>query len=519
MNATCYCKYLPFNGADLFTVVILPDKDGKFPTVIFRTPYVDKEEFLSEDEISKSKLEQFSKMTAAGYAVVFQHCRGKGKSGGDCIPYINERADGLFLQSWIREQSFYNGELLLCGHSYTASVHYATAPFAPDIKGAVLDAQDTERYNLNYRNGLYKMGLAGNWYVKSMYKKKTIRNVNYTFDSFKTLPLSDFSKTVFGERAENFDEILKHPKKDDAFWSTHSASSETRGALNCANIPVLLITGFYDIYTGGVFDMWHSLDGKTRSKCALAVHPFGHSGTPDKQPINFENGNLEEAFENCKLRWLDYVRGKCEAPLQTGKITYYTAFDNKWRTDDFAPTENTVKLKLGKGSVTYKYNPYAPASFVGGLSANFGGTAWQPREERYDVVTLFTPEFEKDTWVKGKISASLNVKSDCEDTAFYMRISLCKEEGDFGLRDDINQISNFDSEYQPNTEIQMSFSFDEHSFLIKKGEKLRIDISSSAFPLYVPHTNMRGPFAEHKTAKIANNTVCLDSSYIELPIA
>jgi len=54
--------------------------------------------------------------------------------------------------------------------------------------------------------------------------------------------------------------------------------------------------------------------------------------------------------------------------------------------------------------------------------------------------------------------------------------------------------------------------------MIHKGEKLRIDISSSAFPLYVPHTNQKGLFSVQSTARIAENTVFLDESYIELPV-
>ena len=64
----------------------------------------------------------------------------------------------------------------------------------------------------------------------------------------------------------------------------------------------------------------------------------------------------------------------------------------------------------------------------------------------------------------------------------------------------------------------MDFSFDEHAFVIKKGEKIRVDISSSAFPHYVPHTNKKGLFSEQREAVVAQNTVCLDESFIELPI-
>ena len=116
------------------------------------------------------------------------------------------------------------------------------------------------------------------------------------------------------------------------------------------------------------------------------------------------------------------------------------------------------------------------------------------------------------------MTARLRVRSDAEDTCFYVRVSLCKAEGDYGLRDDINRLSNFDAAYRPGDEIDMDFSFDEHAFVIKQGERLRIDISSSAFPHYVPHTNQRGLFCEQTTAKIAHNTVLLGDSCIELPV-
>ena len=63
------------------------------------------------------------------------------------------------------------------------------------------------------------------------------------------------------------------------------------------------------------------------------------------------------------------------------------------------------------------------------------------------------------------------------------------------------------------------FSFDEHAFVIKRGEKLRIDISSSAFPLYVRHTNNKGLFTQQTTTRVADNSVDLEHSYIELPIS
>ncbi|MBQ4120363.1 MAG: hypothetical protein IJD45_08255 [Clostridia bacterium] len=513
-----YFEYLNFNNADLFTVICLPQKSGTFPTVIMRTPYVDDDEKLNEEDICKRILTDNAAWVNSGYALIFQHCRGRGKSGGDCIPYKNERADGLFLQDWVRQQPFYNGEIYLFGSSYTASVHFVTAPFADDIKGAVLRVMETGKYNGNYRNGLYKMGLHGGWYV-DMYKKKSIRNKNYTPESFNMLPLSNFSKTVFGENDENLNEILKHPNKNDAFWNHDYQDGKKLGVVNNANIPILFVTAFYDIFTGGIFDMWNELDSETKAKSALAIHPFNHGCHSELEPINFADGNMDIEYLDYPVKWIDHVRKKGEPPFKPGKITYYKLFDNKWCCDDFIEPKNHQKFILGNNTISYKYDPTNPASFKGGLSTNFGGNEWQDKPNlRQDIITVYTDKFEKDTFVKGKIKAKLKVKSDCEDTCFYMRLSLCKNEGDYGLRDDINQLSNFCENYKPNSDISMDFSFDEHAFVIKKGEKLRIDISSSAFPFFVPHTNNKGLFSEQTTTKTAVNTVFLQDSYIEIPI-
>ena len=113
--------------------------------------------------------------------------------------------------------------------SYRTMVHYATSPFADDIKCAYFAVQDSERYNICYRNGFFKKGLHGNWYV-NMYKKKSHMKKNFTFGSFNLLPLKNFTKTVFGESAEDFDEMHKAPNKNNKFWSTHMGGADTRDA-------------------------------------------------------------------------------------------------------------------------------------------------------------------------------------------------------------------------------------------------------------------------------------------------
>ena len=515
-------EYVYSDGIKLFTVVLLPEKAGKFPTVIIRTPYVDKFENEKEENIAVDYLNEYKNWLGHGYAVVIQHCRGRGKSDGDCIPYINEREDGLTLQEWVRKQDFYNGELFLKGGSYLTSVHYATAPFADDIKGAIFGIQDSERYNICYRNGFLKKGLHASWYV-GMYKAKSHMKKNFYEGCFEMLPLKNFTKTLFGEMAEDFDEMLKAPNPDNEFWNTRFGGSDARNATVNVKFPVLFTTGFYDIYTGGVFDMWDKMSESSRNMSALVVSPYNHNDGPGdlENSIVFPKGNRFENFGDLyEIEWFDYIRGKnTKSPFDVGKITYYNLFKNCWQTDDFLASANSMKIELGDQEISYVYNPFAPPTFKGGLSRAFGGAVYQDEpNSRHDIISVYSEPFEDDVCVKGKMAANLKVKSDCEDTCFYIRVSIEKEKGDYGLRDDITSLCYQLGEYIPGSVVTLNFDFDQHAFLIKRGERLRIDISSADSDHYVRHTNQKGLYSEQTTAKVAHNTVYLQNSYLILPV-
>ncbi|MBR2402261.1 MAG: CocE/NonD family hydrolase [Lachnospiraceae bacterium] len=516
-RTSAYYEYIKVDNADLFTVILLPDKVGKYPIVVIRNPYVDKYENSSEEYVVYDYLKEHETWLREGYAIIYQHCRGRGKSSGECIPYIKEREDGLVLLNWLRQQAFYKEEIYLLGESYTASVHYTTAPFADDIKGAIFGVQDTNRYNVCYRNGFLKKGLHGDWYVR-MYKAKSHIKKNYTVNSFNILPLSDFTKTVFGESADDFDELLKHPDPDDEFWGTRYGGAETRNVTDNVKFPILFTSRFYDLYTGGTFDMWNALHEEGKKKSALVISPNDH--VENSVDFKFIGGKIAEYFgEDYKIRWFNYIRGvEKKSPFELGKVTYYRLFENKWDVVENFHSSNNLKLMIGKEAVSYVYNPYDPPEFKGGLSRASGGSSFQDKPGvRYDIVTVYSEPFEQDVFVKGKISANLSVQSDCEDTCFYIRVSIAKEQGDFGLRDDITSLCFSKGSYVPGEIVNLEFDFDEHAFLIKKGEKIRIDISSADNAHYVRHTNTKGLYSEQKFAKVAHNTVYLQESYLILP--
>lgn len=511
MQFVSYYRYIKFDNEDFFTVILLPSNAGKFPTVIMRSPYVHALCNKTETEIVEQYLLTYRKWIERGYAVVVQHCRGQGKSSGAFIPYIHEREDGLALNKWIRGQDFYNGELYLVGASYTASLHYTTAPLESDIKGAVFEVQDSERYRLWYRNGQMRKGHA-NWHF-NLYKPNRSLNKTNSIASFSQLPLKDLSERVLGERAEDFEQMLAAERMENEFWQTRFGGAEAKNATDNANIPILFTTGYNDFYVGGMFRMWGNLNAKTKSMSAMLVSPYNHGdGYDATRGLSFKSGKKAEQFGNTyQIDWFDNIRSGRPLPYQKGVITYYRTFENRWQTDFHSGSTVEVTLPLGNGKKNFKYDPLNPPAFCGEGLIDSGS------ETREDTITLYTKPFEKDTFIKGQMGAILNVSSNCDDTSFYVRISLKKQQGDYVLRHDITSLCYALGAYRAGDEVEVKFKFDEYAFLIKEGERLRIDISSTDNNSYVCHTNKKGAYYLQDSTEIATNSIDLSHSFLIIP--
>ena len=511
MSGYAYYEYLDIGGEKLFTMIALPHEGGRFPIIICRSPYVGDAASKTEDELTQRFLNSYASHLERGYAVVYQHCKGCGKSRGGFVPYIHEREDGLALRAWIRGQSFYDGELYLMGGSYTSSLHYATAPFEDDIKGAVFEVQDSERYNLWYRNGQMRKGHA-NWHF-GLYKSTVPREKHFSMRSFARLPLEGLSEAALGERAEDFEQMLDARFPSHEFWSTRYGGADARDAVTSANIPILLTTGYNDYYTGGVFRMWDKMDARTKAQSALLVSPYNHGDGYDAQNgLPFPCGKRSEQFGRYGLDWLDHVRKGTPINHEKGVITYYRTFENVWDSDfNKIPTE-PLKMELGRGALDFEYNPENPTAFAPeGCFANESNA-----ENSY--IRVFTRPLDRDVFIKGRMKATLCVSSSCADTSFYLRISIKKEDCTYVLRHDITSLSDQLGEYRENSKVKLDFVFDDHAFLLKAGECLQLDIASTDDRTYVSHTNKAGDYHKQADSQIATNTVYLDGSCLYLPV-
>ena len=215
---------------------------------------------------------------------------------------------------------------------------------------------------------------------------------------------------------------------------------------------------------------------------------------------------------------------------ELGKVKWYCLWENKWHTaEHLQNAPNSKKFYLNKNrtlgeapdkqsEITYVYDPQNPARFNGAITFGFGGMQLQDKpNSRPDIISFISPAFEKDTIVEGKMKVSLSVKTDCQDTCFYVRVNIEKKDGKtYSLRDDITSVLREQKDYQPNTKTRINFECVEHSFMFEKGDKLRVDVSSSCIPSFSVHTNFKGNQNTLSKTRKANNTIFTGESYIEI---
>lgn len=507
------------DGIRLYTYGSVPADGVKCPIVVIRNPYV------KEKRIDGPSFAQGQRGTLKrGYAYVYQHVRGAGVSEGKRVPYEHERADGLDLLDYVRRLPWYNGEIFLEGGSYLSSVHWAYLDTDPaDVKGAFLTIQDVNRYNIKYRNGFFKIALDGGWFSREYWKTdhELMRNRNAKLSDF---PLIDYSKRFWGRPEPAFDNPIRHPRPDDPFWSSSELGSgaEARKALLKSTMPVLLKTAFYDLYTEGVCDMWRENPSR-RANCALLIDAYDHGGGLSKSMKGtfgeFPGGaRADEKVES--LDWFDSIRKGVPCPgAAANRTRYYALWENRWHEEaELADGPRRIVFRLGEGVRDYTYDPRRELpDFPGSGGLYFGGMQVQPEPGfRDDVLSFVLPPLAARIDVRGRMTAKLAVASDCEDTCFYVRVSVKKPDGKwYLLRDDITSVLFQRKAYEPNSTCTLAFRFADHAFCLKPGDVLRVDVSSASAQ-FAPHTNVKGNQFEIREPKVAHNRVFASESELVL---
>lgn len=543
------------DGKKLFTIIMKPQSHGRFPIVLKRGAYQSAfdvpltfENFLDLHPILNYNIPDINDFISNGYTFIYQHCRGTGNSDGKFVHALSEFDDGCDTMDWIRQQDFYNGEVFRYGASYTGFTAIVDAHMHhEDVKGIVVNQPNTFHYEVANRNGFFKTGLLGGWpaQMDGFYGRKP---VNFNYDVFRTFPQKDWGKLILGHPDTMLDIEQAHPDERDPYWrSVEGLGHDFYKSMEELDTPTLFRGGLFDLFCEPMLHIWNNvIPEETRKKSTFVMSPYCHTLREKREhwPFEMAGAIMSDTIPHFAVNWFNHIRtGEPLEHLRLNQVAFFPECGQKvWYFEEgkFTNGEGEHTLYLNEsltldnepGAVsetTYLYNPYNPAVFYGGADHNVGvprpgyehipGVLEQivmmpqdPPNWRYDVISFEAKPFEDSITIKGDMGLDLYVKSDCEDTCFYARLCFVKDGVTYGIRDDITSLCYQLGNYSPGEEVKLHFNFSSIIWDVKPGDQLRLDISSSCYPHYSLHTNVKGNQSQVEKPKYANNTVVFGKS-------
>lgn len=437
------------DGVILRADVLLPSEIGKFPVLVYRTPY-------GKDGAPR-EWTTFDKAVARGYAVVIQDVRGRYASEGDFSPYRNEGHDGYDTIEWAAAQPWSNGIVGTFGLSYPGAVQWLAAVENPPHLKAMIPAMtfSTPR-NFFYSGGVFD----GSWLDWIFF------NIAPDARRRKSLPGPVTGKEVRAEwkaehyRLQNFLPMADLPdlKKVAPFyyeWMAHPPAgpwwdwAELHGKYDRVQAAVLNISGWYDEAYGpdGATTNFNGLlaarksDKEKRTATIIGAWTHGELGRSKAGEREFGKSAAVD-YDEIILRWMDHYLKSVENGVDREKpVRIFVMGANEWRNEEHWPLERAKPQNLFLSSriqidrATYSLEPGLcvkcehfsefisdPAHPVTDPYAEFGARDYRAFSGRKDVLLFDSEPMVRDMEVTGPIRAEMYVSADVPDFDLWVRI-------------------------------------------------------------------------------------------------
>lgn len=210
-------------------------------TVLVRLPYDKSGRFSFMSRIA-------SRFVDRGYAVVVQDVRGKARSEGEPVAFVNEASDGEDTLDWIAAQTWSTGVVGMFGDSYYGFTQWAAASTRHPALRAIVPRVTTTSLadGWVYNQGLFCLYAMVEWAATAWIDEFLYEDV----PDWRVRPLEQMIPRMRdGRRSANLDRWRRTPPQDP-FWSTSFVGGE-RPVLGRVRIPVLHSGGWWDVFQRG----------------------------------------------------------------------------------------------------------------------------------------------------------------------------------------------------------------------------------------------------------------------------
>ncbi len=538
-----YEVMLPMDdGVKLRTVVIKPVGDGPFPTAFTRGPYPGQE---------PAKMALGEEYAKRGMAYVFQYCRGKGGSEGEYVANVDERRDGKTSLEWLNNEPWVES-IGMHGHSYLALTTWIVSDILPEkVKALHVQSYGVLRNLSVSHSGLVAVDNICAWTLGNCTDKYSY---DFYIESAQYLPQIKVDTDLWGTPVDGYADLVNHPDFTDAYWN-EGVWGDLKNAIGKIDVPITIAVGYYDHHFEGTVEAWSMLSDETKAKSHMVLGPWNHGF---QNAASWKGGeNLDYDMNEDTFNWFYSILVNGKVP-ETG-VDAYVVGSGEWKHLDSFPIENDTEsvyymtknstesdgtayaLETGKpagqDTFNYVYDPSDPKWTEGGECMLYsssdpdlrGSNPLSPAGYRDDVISFITEPVAEDTVLAGNLVADLFVSSDCDDTAFTFTISEVDPEGTaHNIRNGLltmsyrhDRYASPVNDYKAGEIAEMKVESLPIVWNVAKGNRIRIDISSSDFPEFSNHTNTVGNWAEQTEYKVANQTIYVggeNASSVTLPI-
>ena len=499
------------DGVRLATDVYLPDGTAPTQTVLVRICYDKNGRYTFMDLLAPF-------VTNRGYAFVVQDVRGKFRSEGTTMAFVHESHDGYDTLEWISNQPWSDGRVGMFGDSYygftqwaaVASGHRALRAIVPRVTSADLGMVNSGRHR----------GPEGDiedvdWFVSASYLSHFWLDQfihDYPIDIGRR-PLRDAFEAAFdalGKRSNSFDVVVPRKIPLQVYPDGHPFDAKP--------VPVLHSVGWFDNLQ--IPHMRDYVELLSRPEWAPLQYLIADS--VDHENYHLELAPIEEHVEHDHIVNDDALQRLMPLYLEPA-LEFFDVFLKGANPVDSIPR---VRWHLGH-EVYHESAIWPPAGaverrlFLGDLSSASAGEGtlngagvvqsdsaswvhdptdlvpsavensfsflyWYPDEaatgRREDVLVFTSAPLTEALDLTGPVDLYARVSSSAPTTDVYCKLLDVDEEGHAHLI-----VRGQGHVLEPSSDRTSRIEMGHTGYRVRPGHRLRVHVSSSDFPEYVPH--------------------------------
>jgi uncharacterized protein len=535
------------DGVKLSTDLYFPKDAERAPVILVRTCY--------KKEMDELRGRFYARR---GYAVAIQDVRGRFASEGVWEPFVHEAKDGYDTIEWLARQPWSNGKVGMIGASYLGWVQWAAASLRPPHLAAMIPnvSPPDPFHNVPYDNGV--LLLRGSlWWARVVESNATADLSGKAMDEtnrknlgelLKALPVMELDRAVLEKERQYWRSWMAHPFPDK-YWDEAMFPDKLKGL----NVPVFHQSGWFDGDAIGSKINYLRLAVLGHADQKMTIGPWDHTDSGTQMGAERDFGPTAAVdLQRDYLRWFDHwLKGIDNGIMQEPRVSLFVMGSNRWLHAPVYPLPEThfeklylssggnANTSMGDGKLSfqppdtqhgpvdhYRYDPGDPTPEAEDNDAARDKLA----TERKDILVYTTEPFAKAYTIAGPVSAVLYAASSARDTDWFVHLFDVDAEGKSSalwptsgghIRARYRKSLAKPELLQPGKIYRYAIDLWHTGVTIPPGHRLRVDVSSAAFPLFERNLNTGGSNETETHFVAAEQTIYHDArhpSYVLLPM-